>query len=139
MESKSEAEFFELIKAQRERIVAHFYHEDFNKCKALNFTLEKVAHLHPETLFVKINAQQAPFLVQKLQIKTLPVLYYFFQGEVKDKIVGFEEIGTEEEVVQGMLVRRLGKRGAIDLGENEKFKLKTKNKVRGESEDEDED
>lgn len=35
------------------------------------------------------------------------------------------------------LTRRLGKCGALDLHENEKFKLKTKNKIRGESSEED--
>lgn len=66
LEEKSEQEFFELIKAKKEKIIAHFYHKDFEKCLILNFNLEKVAYEHPESLFIKINAETCPFLVQKL-------------------------------------------------------------------------
>lgn len=60
---KSEKEFFELIKQKKEKIVAHFFHEEFQKCQILHKNLEIVAYNHPETLFIKINAEKANFLV----------------------------------------------------------------------------
>lgn len=95
LEERTESEFFELIKAKKERIIAHFYHKDFGKCLIMNHNLDKIAYAHPESLFIKINAETSPFLVQKLKIQTLPVIFFFLNGEVKDKVVGFEDIGTE--------------------------------------------
>lgn len=54
-----------------------------------------------------------------------------------DKVIGFEDIGTEKEVNPIALARRLAQHGGVILKENEKFKLKTKNRVRGESDEED--
>lgn len=55
--------------------------------------LRKIAINHGETKFVKLNAQKAPFFIQKLGIKVLPTLCCFINGVLKDKIVGFDELG----------------------------------------------
>lgn len=36
LQEKNEQEFFDLIKDKKEKIIAHFYHDDFVKCKAMN-------------------------------------------------------------------------------------------------------
>jgi hypothetical protein len=54
----------------------------------------------------------APFLVQKLSIQTLPCLVIFgAAGQVKDRIVGFEDLGNKDEFGTGVLEWRLGRAG----------------------------
>lgn len=48
--------------------VAHFYLPDFKMCRMLNEMLEKLAKEHVETKFVKINAEEATWFVNKFKI-----------------------------------------------------------------------
>eukprot|EP00953_Heterococcus_sp_UTEX-ZZ885_P031744 16619-Heterococcus_DN1.PRE.2 len=82
------------------RVVAHFYHNDFQRCK--------------------VNAEKAPFFVQKLQVKVLPCLIIFRDGISVAQIQGFEglnegqAVGTEDEWPTGNLAKRLALANAID-------------------------
>eukprot|EP01031_Cornospumella_fuschlensis_P042105 gene42105-51411_t len=60
--------------------------------------LAKLAARHIETKFIKINAEKAPFFVNKLIIRTIPTVVCFVDGIAQDKIVGFEGLteGLEE-------------------------------------------
>lgn len=141
-QEKSEKEFFDLIENKKEKIVCHFFHDDFVRCKIINKHLLEIAYKHPEALFIRLNAQGSPFLVQKLGIRVLPAIYYFLNGKVMDKMIGFEDLGSKDDFKEYTLCRRLASVGAVTLLEEEKFKLKKKkknnNKIRGEeSSDED--
>jgi len=50
------------------KCVVHFYHTDFHRCRIMDKHLEILAHNHPETLFLKINAEKAPFFCAKLDV-----------------------------------------------------------------------
>jgi hypothetical protein len=141
-QEKSEKEFFELIKNKKEKIICHFFHEDFVRCKIIHKHLSQIAFKHPETLFIRVNAQGAPFLVQKLAIRVLPAIYFFQDGVVKDTIIGFEEFGSKDDFQEYLLSRRLAKKGGITLLEEEKFKVEKKHKnniVKGDELSDDED
>jgi hypothetical protein len=135
---KTEKEFFEIIDNKKERVIVHFFHRDFIRCKIIDKHLANIAYKHPETLFIRINAQQSPFLVGKLKIKVLPVVYYFENGNVKDIVVGFEEFGNGDDFKELEFTRRLAHGGGLNLNDTEKFKLnkKEKRKVVGDSESE---
>lgn len=136
----SEKEFFELIKNKREKIIANFHHEDFNRCKILDSHMPKLAYNHPEALFVKIDVKKSPFLVSHLKLKVLPTIIFFEYGVARDRITGFEELGNTDDFKTELLARRLCKYKAITLNENEKFKFTRKKKRRvvgGESDSED--
>merc|ERR1711988_64459 len=55
-----------------ERAVVHFYHRQFEKCKIMDMHLRRCALKFMGTRFVRMDAEKAPFFVQKLNIKTLP-------------------------------------------------------------------
>lgn len=137
---KNEKEFFELIEKKKDRILCHFFHENFIRCKLLDKYLTTTAYDHPETLFIKINVQLAPFIVTKLKIKVLPAIYFFKDGVVKDMIVGFEEFGNDDNFKKYDFLSRLAKYGGINLSSEENFSLKKTKKqaVLGESDDSDE-
>ena len=47
------------------KVVCHFYHRDFPRSEIMNHHLLKLAQRHVETKFIKIDAEKAPFFVEK--------------------------------------------------------------------------
>lgn len=70
--------------------MVHFYHKEFERCKIMDKHLRTISFAHPETQFLYIDAEKAPFFVNKLHIRSLPSVCLFIDGKLKDKIVGFE-------------------------------------------------
>jgi thioredoxin-like negative regulator of GroEL len=56
-----------------------------------------LASKHFDTKFLKINVENAPFLVTKLKIQILPCTLAFANGVSVDRIVGFEGLGHEPD------------------------------------------
>jgi len=71
-------------------VVAHFFHRDFERCKIMDHHLKIIAKLHLSCKFVRIDAEKAPFFVQKLKIQTLPTLLVFRDGKTVHQLLGFE-------------------------------------------------
>ncbi|KAI9994574.1 hypothetical protein PInf_011315 [Phytophthora infestans] len=55
-------------------VAVHFYHRDFERCKIMDMHLAKLARRHIECKFLKLNAEKAPFFVEKLVIRVLPTV-----------------------------------------------------------------
>ena len=54
---------------------------------------QSLAPKHFDTRFLKMNVDNAPFLVTKLKIQVLPCVLAFVNGLSVDRIVGFEGLG----------------------------------------------
>lgn len=84
----------------------HFFHPDFRRCKIMDAHLEasilhsrrsqstgradslrsqKLAAKYFDTLFVKANVANVPFLVHKMEVKVLPCVVGFVEGNSKMK------------------------------------------------------
>lgn len=75
---------------------------------------QSIAAQHPEALFLKISVLSSPFLVEKLGIKVLPCLVIFGRKvNVKDRIVGFEDLGNSDGFTTRTLEWRLAQGGAL--------------------------
>ena len=48
------------------RVVCHFYHRDFPRCKIIDHHIQRLVARHVETKFIKINAEKAPFFTEKV-------------------------------------------------------------------------
>ena len=46
--------------------VCHFFHKDFERCKIVDMHLQRICKQHLETRFIKLDAEKAPFFIQKL-------------------------------------------------------------------------
>lgn len=108
-----EKELFDITK-KSERIVCHFYRDSTMRCKIVDKHLEILARKHLETKFVKLNVDRAPFITERLHIKTLPTLTLLIDNIVKDKIIGFTDLGNHDEFSTKTLEWRLGQGGVID-------------------------
>lgn len=89
------------------------------------FDIQILASKHQETLFLKISVLSSPFLVEKLSIKVLPCLITFgAKAQVKDRIVGFEDLGNSDGFTTKTLEWRLGQGGELErVSFNERLKL----------------
>eukprot|EP00049_Salpingoeca_infusionum_P004882 m.85043 g.85043 ORF g.85043 m.85043 type:complete len:212 (+) comp12771_c0_seq1:110-745(+) len=113
-EIEDEKKLFEITTSQP-RVVCHFHHPDFRRCAIMNRHLRELARKHFTTKFVSLNVEQAPFLMTKLDVHVLPSVLCFMDGVVKDRLVGFEDLGNSDDFSTKMLESRMAKSGVITL------------------------
>lgn len=126
-------EFLPLVTKSKYSAV-HFYHNDFERCKIVDKHLSILSQRYLGTRFAKLNAAKTPFFVQKLQIKVLPTIVLFKNGVAIDRVVGFDELGGNDDFTTQTLARRIGQ-AKILQGNNQKEEEEEENG--GNSEDED--
>ena len=73
-----------------DKVIVHFYHRDFERCKVMDMHLKKLAMRHLETKFCRIDAEKTPFFTAKLVIETLPTICCFVDGVCRGKIIGYD-------------------------------------------------
>ncbi|XP_024521058.1 thioredoxin domain-containing protein PLP3B isoform X1 [Selaginella moellendorffii] len=118
-----------------DKVVCHFYHREFFRCKIINKHLKALAPKHFETKFIMVDAevrffvpvgqfldsfipvQKCPFFVSKLKIKTLPCVILFRNGIASERIVGFEELGGVDDFPTATLEKLLIKKGILIVPE----------------------
>lgn len=112
-EIPEEKEFFNVTK-NSDRVVVHFYRDETFRCKIFDKHLRLIAAKHVETRFVKINAEKCPFLTDRLRIKVIPTLALIKDAKTKDYIVGFADLGNNDEFSTEMLEWRLARSDIIN-------------------------
>jgi thiol-disulfide isomerase/thioredoxin len=99
-------------------VVIHFFHSEFERCKIMDHHLKMIAEQHTECKFVKIDAEKAPFFVDKLQVKTLPSVLVFCEGKTVARLIGFLGMAPDpnkpDEFETCRLQEWLSETGAID-------------------------
>lgn len=96
-----------LMTTSTEKMVIHFSHKDFKKCKIMDKHLEIIARKHTDTRFVKVDVEDVPFLVDKMDIKILPCVISFIDGAGVDRLLGFEGISLGDDFSTHLLENRL--------------------------------
>ncbi|KAI5804044.1 thioredoxin-like protein [Peziza echinospora] len=76
--------------------IIHFYHADFRRCKIIDTHFETLAQKHFDTKFIRINVENAPFLVERLKVKVLPCVISFIDGKSVDRLEGFDKLGNTD-------------------------------------------
>eukprot|EP00775_Hariotina_reticulata_P013574 gene13574-13699_t len=84
-----EKEFFKEMKGE-DRMVCHFYRDNW-PCKVVDKHLAILCKQHLETKFIKLNAEKAPYLTDKLKIWMLPTIALIKSEKVVDYVVGFDD------------------------------------------------
>ncbi|KAG7034123.1 Thioredoxin domain-containing protein PLP3B, partial [Cucurbita argyrosperma subsp. argyrosperma] len=102
-----------------EKVICHFYHHEFYRCKIMDKHLKTLAPKHLDTKFIKLDAENAPFFVTKLGIKTLPCVILFRKGIATDRLVGFQDLGGKDDFSTRTLEILLAKKGFISEKKDE--------------------
>ncbi|CAF2019001.1 BnaC07g32000D [Brassica napus] len=114
----SEGDFLgEVTRSQK--VICHFYHKEFYRCKIMDKHLKSLAPRHVDTKFIRVDAENAPFFVTKLAIKTLPCVLLFSKGVAIDRLVGFQDLGTKDDFTTTKLENVLIKKGMLSKKKKE--------------------
>ena len=109
-----EKEFIEHCK-RSDRLVVHFGRAATWRCEILDGHLAKLAASHLETKFIKVDAEKNPALSERLLIHALPSMVLVKKGKTNHTIVGFGEMGGDDNFPTSDLERVLGAHGVIDV------------------------
>lgn len=96
-----------------EKVICHFYHQEFYRCKIMDKHLKSLAPRHIGTKFIKLDAENAPFFIAKLGVKTLPCVILFRKGIAVDRLVGFQDLGGKDDFTTKTMEVLLIKKGII--------------------------
>eukprot|EP00930_Biecheleria_cincta_P068898 TRINITY_DN56725_c0_g1_i1.p1 TRINITY_DN56725_c0_g1~~TRINITY_DN56725_c0_g1_i1.p1 ORF type:complete len:186 (-),score=55.23 TRINITY_DN56725_c0_g1_i1:270-827(-) len=108
-----EKDFFDVAK-KSDRLVVHFWRESAWRSEVMDKHLRQLAQKHWRTRFVKINAEKAPYLAERLHIWCLPSLVLCKDGKTEHTVVGFSEFQAGEEVTTQELEETIAKWGVIE-------------------------
>lgn len=84
------------------------------RCLILDKHLTALAKKHIETKFIKLNAEKAPFLCERLRIRVIPTLALVKDSKIHDYVVGFTDLGNTDDFTTEVLEWRLGCAKAIN-------------------------
>jgi len=112
-EIPEEKEFFNVGK-NSENVVCHFYKDDTFRCKIVDKHMKVLARKHIETKFCKINAERCQWLCERLRIKVIPTIALLKDSKTKDYIVGFADLGNQDEFSTEMLEWRIAQAGVLN-------------------------
>lgn len=116
----TEGEFLGEVTGSK-KVICHFHHREFVRCKIVDKHLKLLAPKYFETKFIRVDAENAPFFVTKLAIKTLPFVILFRDGVATERLIGFQELGGRDDFSTKVLENWLLKKGIIvpAKGQNE--------------------
>lgn len=95
------------VTTKEDKVICHFFHPDFRRCSIMTNHLRELARRHYSVTFVQLEGSAAPFLAVKLKISVLPSVLVFMKGVVKDRLVGFEDLGNSDSFPTRMLEVRM--------------------------------
>ncbi|KAL3796447.1 hypothetical protein HJC23_004244 [Cyclotella cryptica] len=98
-------------------VCVHFFQDEFERCKIMDFHLKVIAEEHYECKFLRIDAAKAPFFVTKFKIRTLPSLFLYENGKEIGRLTGFDGLASDpkkpDEWHTGRLQEWIASKGAI--------------------------
>jgi len=86
----NESEFLAECTGSSKYVIVHFFNDEFERCKIMDFHLKIVAEAHVEAKFLRMDAAKAPFFVTKFQVRTLPSLFVYEEGREIGRLTGFD-------------------------------------------------
>jgi len=84
-------DFFDAVKKSK-RVVVLFYRDGNKWCDVLSNHMQVLAEKHMEAKFCKVNAENSPFLVERLNIWMMPTIVCCKENKVHLQFNGLDEI-----------------------------------------------
>jgi len=87
----NEANFDEEVKLSKVPVLVDFWAEWCGPCRMLTPVLEQLAEEKGAAVKItKVNVDENPGLAQEFSVRSIPMLAFFHEGELKDTIVGIQ-------------------------------------------------
>lgn len=106
-----------VLRAERP-VVVDFWAAWCSPCMAMAPVFEKLAAAHPDVAFVKVDTDRAPDIARLAGIRSLPTFGLFWQGQVRDILIGARTPAQLEKRIRwltdiaagkGLIARLLGR------------------------------
>jgi len=112
------------LTANEKLCVVHFFHPEFRTCKIMQGHIDKLAHKHFRTRFLKFDITKGSWVAVRLKIRELPAVLCFVGGTIKNRIVGFDDLGGTENFPLERLEYKIAESGVIQLEQSQLPKKK---------------
>ena len=113
----NETDFLSECTGSSKYVIVHFFNDEFERCKIMDFHLKIIAEEHVEAKFLRMDASKAPFFVAKFRVRTLPSLFVYEDGKEIGRLTGFDGLAPNtkkpDEWHTGRLQEWLSGVGAI--------------------------
>jgi thioredoxin 1 len=85
----TEAAFDQTLASRKEAVVVDFWAEWCGPCKAIAPILDELAGEYAGRVTIaKVNVDEHPGLAARFQVRSIPTLLFFKQGQVVDQVIG---------------------------------------------------
>merc|ERR1711865_666417 len=115
-----EQDFFAVCK-QSDVCAVHFYRDETWRCQVVDKHLERLAPKHLECRFMKVDAEKSVFLSERMDIIVLPTIAIIRDNKCIHKIIGFGEMGDNDDFSTSAMAMVLSTHGAITYQENDEY------------------
>lgn len=97
-------EFQRIISNGHKLVVVDFFADWCMPCLMMAPVIEELAKNMKEVKFVKIDVDDNPKLSNKYEIRSIPTLIFFRDGEIIDKIIGGMDEDDLKEKIEELLI-----------------------------------
>ena len=82
-------EFAEKVINSPNTVVVDFFADWCGPCKMLSPVLEKLDSMNPDVDFYKVNIDENPSLADEFEVRSIPNVVIFKNGQAADRSIGF--------------------------------------------------
>ena len=79
--------------------IADFYTVHCGPCKLLDMVINDIICDNPEINLAKCDIEDSPAYVDRFDVQGTPTLLFINEGEIKDRLSGFQQRDTLEEYI----------------------------------------
>jgi len=98
----NEANFWEIVQ-KTARVLIDCYADWCGPCKKLEPIFEQLAAVYQTILFGRINVDNTPNISSQFQIKGIPLMLFFKNGQLVNKLLGAQSSETIEAQIKRFL------------------------------------
>ena len=102
-------ENFEQVVTSNATVIVDYWAPWCGPCRGFAPVFEKVAEMHPDAVFAKVNTDEEQEIAAHFQIRSIPTLMVF-----RDQVIVFSQPGA---LPQGALEQVVSKAKALDMDE----------------------
>jgi len=89
---------FEKLTSQSEKaVLIDFWATWCGPCQMMGPVLEELSEAHKEIIVGKVNVDEHPDLAQQMGIDTIPALFFYRNGQLVQKLIGYMDAETLSE------------------------------------------
>lgn len=92
-------EFAEKVINSPNTVVVDFFADWCGPCKMLSPVLEKLDSMNPDVVFYKVNIDENPSLADEFEVRSIPNVVIFKNGQAADRSIGFVSEQQLQEII----------------------------------------